>query len=235
MKKVAVSLIVCAAAFSIAILLFYAALSATGVPRLGLLAASAVVALLFILVFFGGRVVVGLIGAIVSGAVLGGALWLTTLDNLAFTVIGCIVGYIAWLASSALLFGTPVIVIPFPPFFIFAWQKLGTEARRDALQRVAALVILAIAANVTINIHRRNVSPATTVATDKLGAMMHTQIEASLRNQGLTIRNLALEVDDLRSVTMTGVVEDQTSRIRAEDIVRRTPGVTRVNNLLEVE
>lgn len=121
-----------------------------GVARILLVALAVLVAMPAIAAFFGPRVLGGVIAIALSGALFGGAVALAGSKTTAIQVIGCIFAYITWLGFSACVFGVPVIVIPFPPFFIFAWQKLSEEQKKEMLLRFLAIgLTVGIAAGVT--------------------------------------------------------------------------------------
>ena len=61
-------------------------------------------------------------------------------------VIGWGLTYLGWLFFSKCLLGTPLILLPIPPFVIFAWQRFTDQELGQFFRRLLALGALLLAA-----------------------------------------------------------------------------------------
>jgi hypothetical protein len=228
-----------------AALCFWLSFSFQGLGRALLICLTALVAMPAIAVLFGPRVLGGVLAIAASGALFGGSLWLADSTTVAVQVIGFIFAYITWLGFSACVFGVPVIVLPFPPFFIFAWQQLSAQQKRDMWLRFLAIAILVVIASGVAGLRgSRTQRPAENSHTDiaarpignSLPANMQRAIQAVLNEkENLNIRELKIAVSGDRAVTLIGVAPTAATRQRAEEVVANLPGVTQVINELLVE
>jgi hypothetical protein len=90
-------------------------------------------------VVFGHAVAGAISQAALSGALVAGGVTLLGLDAAISQVAGGVLTYVAWLGFSASIFGTPIIIVPFPPFIIFAWRTLSEQMHAQLRQRWLAL------------------------------------------------------------------------------------------------
>ena len=82
-------------------------------------------------------------GVLVTGAMLAGtAQWLDVATLAIAQLLIFILLYIVWIAFSYFLFGTPMIVIPFPPFFIFTWREMSQDQQSAMWLRFLSLGVL---------------------------------------------------------------------------------------------
>jgi len=243
MKPAARNLLIGLGSLALAVAVFYVALGSEYLVRLALFAVAVFAAVVAVAAIAGPTIVTGLFLCAITGLLLAGSFWLATAQLGFISVVGFVVAYISWIAFSWALFGTPVIVIPFPPFFIFAWQKLTGQRKTEAMLRCGALIVILFAATTTTNIHRRNasrserdvISASDSRQPTSADTGMRGAVRAALSEEGLPITNLSVVIDGGRVVRMNGLAQDAATRSRAEEIVTRLPGVTKVVNELRVK
>jgi hypothetical protein len=80
---------------------------------------------------------------LITGAMLAGALqWLDASESGVAKFFILVLAYITWIAFSYFLFGTPMILVPFPPFFIFTWRQLTAGQQKAMWLRLLSLASL---------------------------------------------------------------------------------------------
>lgn len=228
------------AALMLAVGAMYFALSLDLVPKVGLLAVAALLAMFTVSVVLGARVAGGVLVASATGLAFAGSLALAIDKGGPLSVVWGIVAYASWIAFSAVLFGTPVIVLPIPPFFIFAWQTLEGQRKREAILRTGSIAFLAVVASGVADFHRRRVvgdsSPpeAADASVNRSGSLLERAVRRALEDHGPAVTELTLRIDSANVVTIGGFVADSVGRSRAEELIREMPGVRHVANELRV-
>lgn len=82
-------------------------------------------------------------GVLATGAMLAGtAQWLEAANLTIAQILIFIILYVVWIVFSYFLFGTPMILIPIPPFFIFTWSQMSQDQQKAMWLRFLSLGVL---------------------------------------------------------------------------------------------
>lgn len=74
---------------------------------------------------------------IIWGFILCG--WL--ISNESTTGLGVVLLFIQWAIATTIIFGDPIIIIPFMNLYFFKWSRLSAEQKKNGFMRVGALVL----------------------------------------------------------------------------------------------